>query len=176
ESDAPALSPATASRAVSAPISRAFAVARHARSKNIALKAQGLLYPVCDLSKTYASEAEFARTPPISTDVLDYFWGHFLGPSRTPELLRDLRLSPMLDPDLSGLPPAFVLTAGLDPLRDEGEAFAERLIAAGIETQYFCVTGTIHGFLRMGKLIPSVEDTLKAAGTFLGRQLVSEAA
>lgn len=149
-------------------------VARLARDRGHRLAAQALLYPVCDLTRTYPSETAFAEVPPISTDVLNYFWGHFLGDDRGPELYADLRLSPLNDPETEGLPPAFVMTAGLDPLRDEGIAYASKLAAAGIETQTLMVTGTIHGFLRMGRLIPSVGDTLVAAGTFLGRHLRAE--
>ena len=67
--------------------------------------------------------------------------------------LEDLRLSPLLEQDFAGLPPAFVLTAGFDPLRDEGRAYADRLIDAGVKTTYVNYPGTIHGFFSMTRFL-----------------------
>jgi acetyl esterase len=67
--------------------------------------------------------------------------------------LADLRLSPLLAKDFKGLPPAFVLTAGYDPLRDEGRAYADRLIDAGIKTTYVNYPGTIHGFFSLTRFL-----------------------
>ena len=67
--------------------------------------------------------------------------------------LADLRLSPLLAKDVAGLPPAFVLTAGYDPLRDEGRAYAERLIDAGVKTTYVNYPGTIHGFFSLTRFL-----------------------
>ena len=58
----------------------------------------------------------------------------------------------MID-DLSGMPPAYVATAGYDPLVDEGKAYAERLVEAGVPVTYKCYKGMIHGFITMGKVI-----------------------
>ena len=65
----------------------------------------------------------------------------------------DLRLSPLLAKDFTGLPPAFVLTAGFDPLRDEGRAYANRLIDAGVKTTYVNYPGTIHGFFSLTRFL-----------------------
>jgi acetyl esterase len=67
--------------------------------------------------------------------------------------LSDLRLSPLLAKDFKGLPPAFVLTAGFDPLRDEGRAYADRLIDAGVKTTYVNYPGTIHGFFSLTRFL-----------------------
>jgi acetyl esterase len=63
------------------------------------------------------------------------------------------RLSPLLAKDVRGLPPAFVLTAGYDPLRDEGRAYADRLIDADVKTTYVNYPGTIHGFFSLTRFL-----------------------
>ena len=65
----------------------------------------------------------------------------------------DWRVSPLLHPDLSGLPPSLVLTAGHDPLHDEGAAYAARLATSGVETSHVCFEGQIHGFILMNRLL-----------------------
>ena len=61
--------------------------------------------------------------------------------------------SPLRAPSLAGLPPALVITAGFDPLRDEGAAYAARITEAGGSVDYVCYGGMIHGFMPMGRLI-----------------------
>ena len=65
----------------------------------------------------------------------------------------DWRVSPLLAANLSGLPPALVLTAGFDPLRDEGRQYADALSAAGNRVQYVCFERQIHGFVPMGRVL-----------------------
>ena len=65
----------------------------------------------------------------------------------------DLRASPLLHDDLSRLPPAFVLTAGYDPLRDEGLQYSQRLSEAGNRVTHVCFERQIHGFITMGRVI-----------------------
>jgi acetyl esterase len=148
-------------------------VAQQARNRGVALRAQLLLYPVTDLAGRYPSHDEHAATPPIPQPVQDWFWQLYLGVdgAADPARRRDTRVSPLHAESLVGLAPAFVLTAGLDPLRDEGAAYAARLAGAGVETAYHCAMGTVHGFLRLGRLIPAAGDALAAAAAFLASRM-----
>jgi len=94
---------------------------------------QMLIYPATDSSRESASRKAFAEGYFLTRELMDWFWKAYV-PAGTD--LADLRLSPLLARDFAGLPPAFVLTAGYDPLRDEGRAYADRLIEAGIKTTY----------------------------------------
>ena len=111
---------------------------------------QMLIYPATDSSKQSASRLAFAEGYFLTKDLMDWFWKAYV-PAGTD--LTDLRLSPLLAKDFNGLPPAFVLTAGYDPLRDEGRAYADRLIAAGIKTTYVNYPGTIHGFFSLTRFL-----------------------
>jgi acetyl esterase len=146
-------------------------VAQHARDTGLALKAQLLLYPVVDLSREYPSHKEHEHTYPLFKPVLDWFWSHYLGPNDNAVTRQEVWASPIRARDFSALAPAFVLTAGLDPLRDEGAAYATRLAEAGVETVYQCTMGTLHGYLRLGRLLPVARDTLVAAAHFLMQRL-----
>jgi acetyl esterase len=111
---------------------------------------QMLIYPATDSSKQSASRVAFAEGSFLTKDVMDWFWKAYV-PAGTD--LADLRLSPLLTKDFKGLPPAFVLTAGYDLLRDEGRAYADRLIEAGIKTTYANYPGTIHGFFSLTRFL-----------------------
>ena len=148
--------------------------AQHARDQLVPLRAQLLLYPVVDLADAYPSHEQHAETPPIPKAVLAWFWSLYLGEGWEQDraLRRDPRVSPLHAARLDALAPAFVLTAGLDPLRDEGIAYAQRLCAAGVETLSLSVLGTVHGFLRQGALIPAAGDALASAASFLRARMV----
>ena len=111
---------------------------------------QMLIYPATDSSRQSASRKAFAAGYFLTKELMDWFWKAYV-PAGTD--LADLRLSPLLAEDFAGLPPAFVLTAGYDPLRDEGRAYAERLIEAGIKTTYANYPGTIHGFFSLTRFL-----------------------
>ena len=111
---------------------------------------QMLIYPATDSSRESASRKQFAEGYFLTKELMDWFWKAYV-PAGTD--LADLRLSPLLAKDFAGLPPAFVLTAGYDPLRDEGRAYAERLIEAGIKTTYANYPGTIHGFFSLTRFL-----------------------
>ncbi|SEF29047.1 acetyl esterase [Amycolatopsis pretoriensis] len=105
---------------------------------------QLLIYPATDFSRRYRSQDLFAEDLFLTDVHMKWFEGHYV-PSGTD--LTDPRLSPLHADDLSGLPPALVVTAGFDPLRDEGEAYAEKLRSAGVEVALRRHEDLIHGFI-----------------------------
>lgn len=111
---------------------------------------QLLIYPATDNHNDSASRRDFAEGYFLTGSLMKWFFDHYApkGIDRT-----DPRISPLLAKDVSGLPPAFVLTAGFDPLRDEGKAYADRLIAAGIKVTYTNYPGTIHGFFSLTRFL-----------------------
>ena len=111
---------------------------------------QMLIYLATDLSRESQSHKQFADGYLLTKEMLDWFWKAYVptGVDQT-----DLRLSPLLARNFKGLPPAFVLTAGHDPLRDDGLAYAERLIDAGVKTTYVNYPGTIHGFFSLTRFL-----------------------
>ncbi|HZQ01755.1 MAG TPA: alpha/beta hydrolase [Reyranella sp.] len=111
---------------------------------------QMLIYPATDSSKESASRKQFADGYFLTKELMDWFWQAY-SPKGADQ--KDLRFSPLLAKDFAGLPPAFVLTAGFDPLRDEGRAYADRLIDAGVKTTYVNYPGTIHGFFSLTRFL-----------------------
>ncbi|MCG6121522.1 MAG: alpha/beta hydrolase [Microvirga sp.] len=128
-----------------------------------ALAFQLLLYPVCDLTMASASHAEFAEGHLLTGKTLEWFRGRYLGGADP----GDWRASPLRAERVDGLPPAFVLTASHDPLRDEGEAYARRLVEAGIPVTTWRVEGMLHGFMPMDKLISDAVPAIETAARFL---------
>jgi acetyl esterase len=130
---------------------------------------QMLIYPATDSSKESGSRQEFAEGYFLSKGLMDWFWKAYV-PAGTD--LADLRLSPLLAKDFTGLPPAVVLTAGYDPLRDEGRAYANRLIDAGVKTTYVNYPGTIHGFFSLTRFLKqglkANDEAAAVMGAFFG--------
>ena len=118
---------------------------------------QLMVYPVTDFSFDTPSYAENGdKEFVLSTDSMKYFWQHYL---EREEDGKNPYASPLQSKDLSNLPPALVITAELDPLRDEGEEYGKALQAAGIPTQISRYDGVFHGFFSMAAMI----DKAKAA-------------
>jgi acetyl esterase len=128
----------------------AAALAIHARDSGPALRYQLLVYPVTDHSFDTPSYLDNAEGYLLQRATMQWFWNHHL---RTAADGDDWRASPLRAADLSGLPPAFVVTAEFDVLRDEGEAYAERLRAAGVDVTLRRYDGMIHGFLFMAGVL-----------------------
>jgi acetyl esterase len=130
---------------------------------------QMLIYPATDSSQESGSRKSFAEGYFLTKGLMDWFWKAYV-PAGTD--LADLRLSPLLAKDFTGLPPAFVLTAGYDPLRDEGRAYADRLIDAGVKTTYVNYPGTIHGFFSLTRFLKqglkANDEAAAVMGAFFG--------
>ena len=113
---------------------------------------QILMYPT--LAPTtrgdFASHRENAEGYGLTRGGMEWFWRQYL---RSPEDGLDAYASPLLAADLSGLPPAFIIAAEYDVLRDEGLAYAERLASAGVPVETLTYPGLIHGFFWMGKAL-----------------------
>jgi acetyl esterase len=125
---------------------------------------QLLIYPATDMRRGHPSHTENGNGYLLTTETIGYYHDHYIA---DPAHDLDWRASPLLHPDLSRLPPALVLTAGFDPLRDEGFEYANRLVAAGNRATYVCFERQIHGFITMGKVI----DEANAAVTLCAGEL-----
>ena len=115
---------------------------------------QLLIYPWVDVASQSASMTTYADAFPLSRAMLDWFAGHYMGPGDDPA---DPRLSPLRQKDLAGLAPAVVVTAGFDPLLDQGEAYALLLKAAGVPVAYRCYDALAHGFTAFTGAVPGAD-------------------
>jgi acetyl esterase len=121
-----------------------------------ALACQLLIYPATDQRCGFASHERNGDGFLLTRQSIEYFRGHYL--PRKDDWL-DWRASPLLAKSLAGLPPAYVVTAGFDPLVDEGRAYAERLATEGNEIAYREYPDMVHGFILFGGVL----DTANAA-------------
>jgi acetyl esterase len=128
------------------------------------LAAQVLIYPATNASSfDTASHRDFARGYFLTRGGLDWFIGHYLPSS---DLVHNPDVSPLLAQDLSGLPRALVITAEFDPLRDEGEAYAQRLRHAGVTVTVTRYPGMIHAFLSMAGVIADARKAIRQVADF----------
>lgn len=134
----------------------------------IRLAYQLLIYPITDALMTQPSIKTNGTGYMLTQATLNAYYDHYW-PERG--VRNDWRASPLLADDLSNLPPALVLTAGFDPLHDEGLAYADRLSRSGVPTQYICFERQIHGFLPMGRAIEEANLALEICALALGRAL-----
>jgi acetyl esterase len=138
-------------------------VAQQTRDDDIRPAFQLVIYPVTDMSRTRPSYSLFESGFQLTKAQMDWYREAYTGNDEA--IRRDVRASPLLADDLSGLPPAFVMTAGFDPLRDEGEEYAQRLAEAGVPAVARRYEGLMHGFANMtGFGRASREAMLEAAG------------
>jgi acetyl esterase len=146
----------------------AASVALRARDAGLTIALQALIYPVTDHAFETESYKEFTDPASLDERQMRWFWDHYLsgdaaGPAQDHSPLRAL--------DVAGVAPALVITAGADPLRDEAEAYARRLLAAGVAVELHRYEGMIHGFARMssvidqaGEAITEVADAVRRVG------------
>jgi len=125
---------------------------------------QLLIYPAIDFAMTHPSHSEPGTSVLLSHEAMTWFRDHYLN---GPADIDDWRASPVRAETLSGLPPAYVLTAGGDPLRDEGDEYARRLKEAGVAVTYRHYAGQFHGFFTMGKLLQQASVAAGEIGVWL---------
>ena len=133
-------------------------------SKRPAIAGQVLVYPATDFAMTHPSHREPETSILLTHTVIRWFRDHYLRNAADGE---DWRASPARLKTLAGLPPAYVLTAGADPLRDEGEEYAKRLEQAGVAVTYRTFPGQFHGFFTMGKLLDQANVAARDIGAWL---------
>jgi acetyl esterase len=127
---------------------------------------QALVYPGTDMTRSMRSHTQFRESFFLSKDASDWYLERYMGKSGAE---RDPRASPLFASDLSRLPPALVITAGFDPLRDEGRAYAQKMTTAGVPVEDVLVEGMPHGFLTLGgalseaaRIVRLVADRVRA--------------
>jgi acetyl esterase len=142
-------------------------VAQQLLSDGTTLAGQLLIYPAIDAAGGYPSRAENGKGYFLEQETIDWFLRNYAGPSPDAS---DPRLSP-LHGNLAGLPPAMIVTAEYDPLRDEGEAYGAALEAAGGRADVTRLPGMIHGFFDMGWASPvaaaAIEETCARFGDLI---------
>lgn len=132
------------------------------------LRFQMLLYPLLDFAMETGSQRQFAEGHFLTAALQRWFRDHYLGEAGP---VGDWRASPLRASSLAGLPPAFVLTASHDPLRDEGEAYGARLAAEGGIATLWRVPGQIHGFLPLDRAIRAAPGVVAVLGGHLALNL-----
>jgi len=132
-------------------------VAQQARDEGEpAIALQVLIYPATDLTRESDSYARNAQGYMLTAAALRWFYERYIP---DPRQRSDWRASPLLRPSLKGVAPALIISAEHDPLVDENEAYAQRLKAEGVPTEYVCFPGMIHPFFTLGGVI---DDAAKA--------------
>jgi acetyl esterase len=133
---------------------------------DLALIFQLLIYPATDQRCSAPSHQTNGQGYLLTKETIDYFMGHYIiDPSHN----LDPRASPLLQADLSRLPHALVLTAGYDPLRDEGLMYSQRLSEAGNRGTHICFERQIHGFITMGKVLDEANTAVSLCASELRR-------
>ncbi|MCE3269938.1 MAG: alpha/beta hydrolase fold-containing protein [Ramlibacter sp.] len=135
---------------------------------DLAVAFQLLIYPATDQRRGWPSHTTNGQGYVLTKDSMDYYHDHYIA-DKAQDL--DWRASPLLHPDLSKLPPAFVLTAGYDPLRDEGLQYAHALTVAGNRATLVNFERQIHGFITMGRVIDEANVAVQLCAAQLKQAL-----
>lgn len=125
---------------------------------------QVLIYPQTDLTCSTLSHQEFDKGYLLEKESIDWYKQQYIGLEHTPE---DPRISPLLATDHSSLPPALIITAEFDPLRDEGESYAQKLQEAGVPVTLHRYDGMVHGFFQMGGILDDARLAMQEVGETL---------
>ncbi len=132
------------------------------------IRFQLLIYPATDMRRITPSHQQNAQGYLLTADTLAYFHDHYIDDAAHD---LDWRASPLRHADLRKLPPALVITAGYDPLRDEGLAYSQRLSEAGNRATHICFERQIHGFITMGRVIDEANEAVAICAGALRRAL-----
>jgi acetyl esterase len=144
-------------------------VCQHALRNGVpAILAQCLICPVLDFEETSPSREEFAENYLIDRLTLEADLADYLPDGTDPA---DPRISPLRATRLTGLPPVIIHTAEFDPMRDEGNAYASKLLAAGVSVEHICHDGMIHNFHAMGSILPQARLVLLQIGEQVRRMV-----
>jgi acetyl esterase len=135
---------------------------------NFHVALQALIYPTIEPSFTTASYDAFAAGPGLTRADMQWYWKQFVGEDH---LVNDFRVAPSRSTSHTGLPPAYIVTAGRDPLRDEGMNYAQQLRAANIEVAHDDHATLPHGFLRMAKYSAATDAAIGQINTRIGEML-----
>jgi acetyl esterase len=125
---------------------------------------QLLIYPVVSYGYNFSSYEENASAKPLSSDMMPWFWKHYL---RDEEDGANAYVSPLRSQNLSALPPALIITAEHDPLRDEGEAYGDRLRQEGVSVIVSRYEGMVHEFFGLSRLVSKAADAVNEAAKAL---------
>ncbi len=130
---------------------------------------QLLIYPATDLHYTSDSHTRNAQGYMLTSDTAAYFNAHYLGGNSKdrPEPYADWRASPLLAASHANLPPALVITAGYDVLRDEGVAYAQKLTESGVQANLISFERQIHGFITMGRVLDEANMAVRLCASEL---------
>jgi acetyl esterase len=132
------------------------------------VRMQLLIYPATDMRRQAPSHTANGQGYLLTSDTIAYFHDHYI---TDPAADGDWRASPLLHGDLAGLPDAFVLTAGYDPLRDEGLQYSQRLSEAGNRATHICFERQIHGFITMGRVIDEADAAVTLCAAMLAQAM-----
>ena len=141
-----------------------------AEASRPALKHQLLIYPATEMARTLPSHERNGQGYLLTQETMAYYRDHYMGADGDD---LDWRASPLLHPDLSRLPPALVITAGHDPLCDEGHAYAQALSHAGVACACVSFPRQIHGFITMGRVLEEAQDAVMLCAAALRRALAA---
>jgi acetyl esterase len=142
-------------------------VARRLTREGVPLACQVLIYPMLDATAGSPSYEEFATGYEFTREKSLWYFDQYLSPEVD---RRDLRVSPLFEQDLAGLPKTLVVTAECDPLRDEGETYAENLHRAGVDVDLRRYAGMIHGFFQMTAVLEAARILHEELGRWLKAQ------
>lgn len=120
---------------------------------------QLLIYPVTQWKADTGSMSSFAEGYFLERKTMHWFFDQYASGADA----SDWRLSPLAAPDVAGLPRAYIVTAGFDPLRDEGKAYADKLNRAGVAAVYIDYPGMVHGFFNMQAVLPAAREAIADA-------------